>query len=439
MSKFKHDLLLRLIKLVDAVLMTIPFALCWYLYYSDRTASPFDQKGNLIVVLLFLVLFIIFGRIYDAFMMSIQQISEIVYAQFLAVAVSDLIIYVVICLLSKGLTNLLPGIAALVGQIILAFLWAYLAHHGYYATFPAKRTAIIYDVRRGFEKLIGKYGLDGKYDVVLTLCAEDCLKDLSVLDGIETVFASGIHSHDRNIILKYCIEHSINMFVIPRIGDVIMSGARHMHMFHLPMLTVSRYMASPEYLLAKRIIDIIVSALGLIVLSPILLVTAIAIKATDHGPVFYKQVRLTKNERVFFVGRGIDYAVCLEGSLKLKEISYIHSEAYAAGELKHGTISLIEQGTLVIGVLTQSELYEKTISNMLECKSRGAYLVGLTTYGKYEIEDQVNFIVYVPKVDEHFVGSLAVIPLQLLGYYVSVAKGLDVDKPRNLAKSVTVE
>ena len=135
----------------------------------------------------------------------------------------------------------------------------------------------------------------------------------------------------------------------------------------------------------------------------------------------------------------IDYAVCLEGSLKLKEISYIHSEAYAAGELKHGTISLIEQGTLVIGVLTQSELYEKTISNMLECKSRGAYLMGLTTYGKYEIEDQVNFTVYVPKVDEHFVGSLAVIPLQLLGYYVSVAKGLDVDKPRNLAKSVTVE
>lgn len=142
---------------------------------------------------------------------------------------------------------------------------------------------------------------------------------------------------------------------------------------------------------------------------------------------------------VFFVGRGIDYAVSLEGSLKLKEISYIHSEAYAAGELKHGTISLIEQGTLVIGVLTQSKLYEKTVSNMLECKSRGAYLMGLTTYGNYEIEDQVNFTVYVPKVDEHFVGSLAVIPLQLLGYYVSVAKGLDVDKPRNLAKSVTVE
>lgn len=142
---------------------------------------------------------------------------------------------------------------------------------------------------------------------------------------------------------------------------------------------------------------------------------------------------------IFFIGRGIDYAICLEGSLKMKEISYIHSEAYAAGELKHGTISLIEEGTLVIGSLTQSDLYEKTISNMVECKSRGAYLMGITEYGKYDVEDQVSFSVYVPKVDEHFIGSLAIIPLQLLGYYTSVAKGLDVDKPRNLAKSVTVE
>ncbi len=142
---------------------------------------------------------------------------------------------------------------------------------------------------------------------------------------------------------------------------------------------------------------------------------------------------------IFFIGRGIDYAVCLEGSLKMKEISYIHSEAYAAGEMKHGTISLIEEGTLVIGVLTQTDLYEKTLSNMMECKSRGAYLMGLTSYGKYDVEDSVNFAVYIPKVDEHFIGSLAIIPLQLLGYYLSVSKGLDVDKPRNLAKSVTVE
>lgn len=142
---------------------------------------------------------------------------------------------------------------------------------------------------------------------------------------------------------------------------------------------------------------------------------------------------------IFFIGRGIDYAISLEGSLKMKEISYIHSEAYAAGELKHGTISLIEKGILVIGVLTQNNLYEKTLSNMVECKSRGAYLMGLTSYGNYSIEDTADFTVYIPKTDEHFSTSLAVIPLQLMGYYVSVAKGLDVDKPRNLAKSVTVE
>ncbi len=142
---------------------------------------------------------------------------------------------------------------------------------------------------------------------------------------------------------------------------------------------------------------------------------------------------------IFFIGRGIDYAISLEGSLKMKEISYIHSEAYAAGELKHGTISLVEEGILVVGVLTQSALFEKTISNMVEVKSRGAYLMGLTSYGNYNIEDTADFSVYVPKTEEYFATSLAIVPLQLMGYYVSVAKGLDVDKPRNLAKSVTVE
>ncbi|WP_303803844.1 glutamine--fructose-6-phosphate transaminase (isomerizing) [Ruminococcus flavefaciens] len=149
--------------------------------------------------------------------------------------------------------------------------------------------------------------------------------------------------------------------------------------------------------------------------------------------------KLASAKDAFFIGRGIDYAIGLEGSLKMKEISYIHSEAYAAGELKHGPISLIEEGVPVIGVLTQQDLYEKTVSNMVEVKSRGASLMGLTTYGNYSMEDLADFTVYIPQTDCHFAGSLSVIPLQLLGYYVSVAKGYDVDKPRNLAKSVTVE
>ena len=159
----------------------------------------------------------------------------------------------------------------------------------------------------------------------------------------------------------------------------------------------------------------------------------------DKERIQWFAAKFANAKDIFFIGRGIDYAVSMEGSLKMKEISYIHSEAYAAGELKHGTISLIEDGTLVVSVLTQQELYEKMIGNMAEVKSRGAYLMGLTAYGNYNVEDTADFTTYIPRTDSLFTASLAVIPLQLMGYYVSVAKGLDVDKPRNLAESVTVE
>ena len=299
MTRFKHDLILRIIKTLDAVLMTVPFALSWYSYYAKHIASPFYAKGDYLVVALFFVLFIIFGRVYDAFLMSMQRISEIVYAQFLAAAVSDFIMYIVIWLLSKHLPNILPGVAALIGQVILAAVWAYNAHHAYFKIFPPQATAVIYDTRQGTEKLIGKYGLDSKYKVVLTATADECIANLAMLDGVSTVFMSGIHSHDRNVILKYCVENNIGTFVIPRIGDTIMSGAYPMHMFHLPMLKVGRYHPQPEYLFIKRLLDIVISAVALVVLSPIFLITAIVIKATDHGPVFYKQIRLTKDGKEF--------------------------------------------------------------------------------------------------------------------------------------------
>lgn len=149
--------------------------------------------------------------------------------------------------------------------------------------------------------------------------------------------------------------------------------------------------------------------------------------------------KISTKKDVFFIGRGIDYAICLEGSLKLKEISYIHSEAYAAGELKHGTMSLIEENTIVIGLVTQMQLAEKTVSNLVEVISRGAYVMGVTVAGNYSLWDDSRLTVYVPNIDSLFTASLAVIPLQLLSYYVSVSKGLDVDKPRHLAKCVTVE
>ena len=148
--------------------------------------------------------------------------------------------------------------------------------------------------------------------------------------------------------------------------------------------------------------------------------------------------RLTAAQNIFFIGRGVDYAVSLEGSLKMKEISYIHSEAYAAGELKHGTLSLIEEGVWTVSVLTQSRLTEKTLSNIMEVKSRGGKILAVATEGT-PVEEIADGTIFLPKTEEVFSASLAVIPLQLLSYFVSVARGLDVDKPRNLAKSVTVE
>ena len=149
--------------------------------------------------------------------------------------------------------------------------------------------------------------------------------------------------------------------------------------------------------------------------------------------------RFVAAKDVFFIGRGIDYAISMEGSLKLKEISYIHSEAYAAGELKHGTISLIEEGTLVGAVATQENVYAKTVSNIVECKTRGAFILAVTTMGHEDIEKIADYVIYIPQTNKYFTNSLAIIPLQLFGYYVSVGKGFDVDHPRNLAKSVTVE
>ena len=298
MSKFQHDVMLRVAKILNVLMIELPFAVCWFLYYSNQVYAKFAWKGNLAILGLFFVLYIALGKIYDAFLMSMRRISELVYGQILGAMATDGILYIVICLMSAGLCNLLPGIAAIAGQLVMAGIWAALAHKWYYKTFPPQKTAIIYDVRNGMEKLINEYGMSQKYDIQLSMNADDCIADLSVLDGIETVFISGVHSHERNIILKYCVGQGIDMFVIPRVGDVIMSGAYPMHMFHLPMLRVGRYMASPEYLFTKRVMDIAISLIALVILSPIFLITAIAVKS-DGGPAFYKQVRLTKDGRRF--------------------------------------------------------------------------------------------------------------------------------------------
>ena len=296
-----HDIPLRLVKVLNIICLTFPFACCWYGYYSRQMQSSFYRRGNLLMITLYMVVYFLFARVYNGFLVSVNRISEMVYSQILAALVTDGISYLVIALLVKGFPNLIPGILAIGGQILLSALWCYTAHHWYFRSFPPSKTIIVYDVREGMESLINQYDLERKFQVEEIIQVKECLENLDKLNEVDTVFLSGIHSHDRNIILKYCIEHDVRVYVVPRVGDVLMSGAQQVHLFHLPMLRVGRYEPTPEYLFFKRLIDLMMAGVATIALSPIMVITAIAIKAYDKGPVFYKQTRLTKDGKEFGV------------------------------------------------------------------------------------------------------------------------------------------
>ncbi|MDE7297545.1 MAG: sugar transferase [Lachnospiraceae bacterium] len=299
MADMKRDLILRIVKALDAVLLAVPFGICWYMYYASRIVAPYFHKGNWVVLVLFVILYAFYGNLYNGFLVSWNRISEMVYSQALAAAVSDFIMYIVIWLLTKYLPNPLPLLAAFACQILLAGVWFSIANRWYFATFPPKRTAVVYDMRQGLEDVLHEYGLGKKFDILATVNIADCLADIDMLKDMDTVFLSGIHSRDRNVILKYCIASGINVYVIPRIGDVIMSGAQHRYICHLPMLQVGRYNPSPGYLFIKRLLDIILSGAAVCILSPLLLITALAVKLEDGGPVFYRQKRLTKDGKEF--------------------------------------------------------------------------------------------------------------------------------------------
>lgn len=299
-KEFIRDLQLRWVKLLDALLLTLPFAACWHLAYAKRTAAPFYFWGDWLVIAIFFFLYISYSRVYEGFRLSLSRISEMLFSQGLALALSDAILYLVTWLLTKHLPNLVPMLLTFVVQMGLAAVWCFLAHRWYAATFPPLRTAILYDERKNMEQLIAEYGLERRFDIHQNLPVWECLEqNFAPLDGVQTVFLCGLHSRERNEVLKYCVANGIGVYVLPGIGDVIMSGALKVHMFHLPMLLVRRYEPNPEYLLTKRVMDIVLSFIALVIASPVMLVTALAIKLEDGGPVFYKQTRLTKDRKTF--------------------------------------------------------------------------------------------------------------------------------------------
>ena len=297
MESTTYRAVLRIVKLLNLALMTAAALCCWCLCYAH---NGWDQTG-LLVGVIYAVLYMTYGRIYESFLISLVRITEMVYSQALALLMSDGILYLVLSLMERRLVAVMPILGLFAVQLVISVLWSVCAHKWYFAVFAPKRTAVIHDRGRDVGELIGTYGLSKKFEVCRTATLEECLEgNFAVLEGMQTVFLCGISSHDRNLILKQCVEKGITVYVLPKIGDIIMSGAKQMHLFHLPFLRVGRYDPAPEYLMLKRLFDVVVSGCALIVLSPVMLLVAWAVRR-DGGPAFYRQCRLTKDGRRFDV------------------------------------------------------------------------------------------------------------------------------------------
>ncbi len=298
-NRLFHDISIRIAKLINIFMMTVPFAVAWYAAYADKTWVYFYKRGHWLVIGLFVLLYFLIGKVYEAFKMSYSGIGEMIYSQMLSLFEVDFIMYFAAFLLIRKAPAILPFLLVFAAQGVLSLVWSFIAKTWYFKAFPAQKTAIIWDMREANGQLFNKYNLRKKFKVVDVVHVEDCIDNLSMLDDMDTVFLAGIRSHDRNIIAKYCLMHGITAHLIPRIGDLIITGAKRENMFHLLMLKVERFNPSLEYIIAKRIMDIVLSLIATILFLPIMIITAIAIKLEDHGPVFYKQTRLTKNGKEF--------------------------------------------------------------------------------------------------------------------------------------------
>ena len=312
-----HRAKVRLVKLLDVILVTVPFLTAWYFYYSHQVfVKDFYRKGNWLVIALFVIIYYLLSHLYSGYSIHISRISELVYAQSLGALITDGIMFIIMWLLIRYVPSIPILLLVFVTQFLLIVMWSSTAHRWYYKHNPPIPTAIIYEELEGVENLISFYGLNSHFDIVKKVNIKDIHGEgwyslpreeryrrekvliPELLNDVGAVFLCALHSYDRNQILKYCMHKDIVSWCIPRIGDVIMSGAEHAHLFHLPMLRVGRYNPTPEYLLCKRLFDIVVSGLALIVFAPIMAVLAVIIRM-DGGTAFYRQKRLTKDGKIF--------------------------------------------------------------------------------------------------------------------------------------------
>ena len=302
MKDKRKDLVNQIINFIFVVVATLPFSYVWFNYYAGQMQTRFFRWGHLVMLVLYVILYVAFGKIYGGFSLATNRISSTLFSQALALLLCNGVMYLImILILRRYHVNIIPlGLAYLV-QLVLLTVTTTICHKWYFFSFPPYRAAVIYDMRVGMEDLIRKYGLFKEFSVRKVMDIEKCLEDLNVLNDLDVVFLSGIHSHERNIVMKYCVANNMRCYVIPRVGDIMLSGAKRTHMFHLEILEVGPYDPPLYYTVIKRLSDILIALVVLIVLSPLMLIVALAIKIQDKGPIFYRQERLTKDRKRFML------------------------------------------------------------------------------------------------------------------------------------------
>ena len=301
-SGFRYNLMMRSIEILNIVFMTLAFLVTWIVYYQSRNYIPFYFWGNWVIVIVFLIIYWQCARAYDVFQVYNLRIQELAYSQMIACLITDVIMYFIMCILGRGFLNFVPILILLAAQGGIAVVWAFWSHRWYFDRYKPLKTIIIHGpTTREIDKRFKTADMAVRFDVRDITNVEKVEGDLKVLRDYEVVFLKGIQSELRDEIIKYCLDHDIVAYVIPFTGDLLMSGAQKVNLYNLPLLKVDRYNPAPEYLFFKRFLDIIFSAVGLVVASPLMIVIAIIIRASDGGDVFYRQVRLTKNAKRFTI------------------------------------------------------------------------------------------------------------------------------------------
>ena len=308
-TRLWHDISVRSVKLLNIILISIPFAYIWLTYYSKQVyGGEFGLFGNCSLIASYVLLYIVFIRIYDAFQISQVNSSELFFSQLIAITLTDTVFVLLLAALLRSMPEMLRLLIVVAIQIFISLIWCLIVSWWYFKVFKKRKAVIIYDSVHNLNEIakhsqfIKSFELMGAYDIDEVKSAEDDQRISWLIDKIkdaEAVFTMEISSHERNVIVKYCVDHEISCYSEPKIGDILLRSSKQFNMYNLPLGLVERYSPTPEYMIIKRLNDIFLACLTLVITSPVLLITALAVKLSDGGPVIYKQKRLTKNGRIF--------------------------------------------------------------------------------------------------------------------------------------------